>query len=340
MSTNRADEIVSAVLEGMQVDAGWMYREGSAVDWWPQRLRQRVEHGHSMQHGRSTFYKIRVTTDCLREVEESKELYEYIARYNQDAVLSAMVYHPVTRKLFLASTLHLCGDQPQFGFQIALHTVALQVAEAYVLVDGFEIKGWPKCFVAGKRRAQVDESAHPTSGRRVDYDEILGVRGPYLIHGTMPSAFELEWFEALEGLSQTPSVRTTVAENGLTAEFPFGAGPAIPAMPGVRRPSDARTSLLRLWSSVCHPRFGSGCLVALDIPDMVTDPKAANALNLWELQSAAPMSLTGGWAWTERGCVGYRSFFPSFMAQAAFADLAFYEAASRSRAIAGLLQQS
>lgn len=338
MSKSAANEVVAAVLEGMQVDPEWLHRNEGSVDWWAQRLRQRIEYGHSMRHGVNACSFIRATTDCLRDVEESNELYEYIARYNQNAVLSSMVYKPSARKLCLASTVCVAEREPQSGYLLAMHTIALQVAEAYILVDGFLAQGWPSCFKTRSGGAIVDESAHPTSGRREAYDGILRVRGPYLIHGMAETAFQLPWLEAMKALPQSPSVRTTTADNGLTAEFPYGPGPAVPAQPGLLRSRQTQTTLLRMWTSVRHPKFGSGCLVALDIPDLLKDPRVANLLNLWELEFPDAMSLVGSWGWSERGCVGYRSFLPSFMAQECFVLTTFCEASRRSRAIADLVR--
>lgn len=339
MKANLKEEIVQYALQVMSVDDAWMHREARTVDWWGQRLRQRLDFGCDPLPDRPTISAIRVTTDCLREVPESKALYAYLAAFNSKAVTSALVYDPKTARLFFSSGVLVLEDVPQGAARTLSHVAALQAAESHMLADGFEVKGFPPELMQVGRKCRSDATPHPRNGLREDYDEILRVRGVYLVHGMGESAFTPEAFNGLEGIANKTSVKSTFDALGLTAEFGYGAADRPqPATPGVIRPRSARTTLLRLWNNHRHPAFGAGCLVGFDVPDPLHEPAAANALNLWESRAAHPTGQLGAWCITERGSIGFRGFLPNLMCGAEALVSVYLETVYRSRSVRELIE--
>jgi hypothetical protein len=281
-----------------------------------------------------TVSAIRVTTDCLRKVPESSALYAYLAAFNSTAVTSALVYDPKTARLFFSSGVVVLEEVPQAAARTLSHVAALQAAESHMLADSFEMNGFPPELNQPGRTCEVDATPHPRSGLREEHDDILRVRGAYLMHGMDQSAFTEDAFNGLERIVRPTSVKSTFDALGMTAELGYGVGQRPqPAMPGVIRPPQAYTTMLRLWNNHRHPTFGAGCLVGFDVPEALRKPHAANALNLWEARKAHPAGQMGAWCMTERGSVGFRGFLPNLMCGAEALLSAYLEMVYRSRAV-------
>ena len=136
----------------------------------------------------------------------------------------------------------------------------------------------------------------------------------------MRPAFIGPFTEALRALVTRFSV-LGVDANGFTCKVPFTVSrPAVMMMDNGQPPEAA---LVKVFSDVPHPAFGSGALLTLSLPLLFADkndvPRIANMLNLVESSRAGTdTTLLGAWCQdptNDAAAITFRAFVPNVFAQ-------------------------
>ncbi len=148
-------------------------------------------------------------------------------------------------------------------------------------------------------------SAHPTSGRRSQPDEMLGIVAVVGAIGGFPSTWagpSLDWtvrqFQAGDNV-----FRAIGDERALTAEFPFAD----------------RTSLLQVRTDVGHPSIGNGLAIRSSLPIDGVDGAWAAEMNRQELCSTARTHFLGSWV-ASGDAPGFTAFYSNMVGMALDGD--------------------
>lgn len=299
--------VIEAVYKLMQIDARWSLRAEREFSWWGHRFKQRVWADSPHRSYDETVTWVWARTDVLRDVRDRPRTYSAIAELNRLSAMSALIYDPETRRVFLN-----CGmvahqqNQSWLGRYFGM-AVALQACQAESLADALaeEIGGEP------------DLSAHPKSGPRSEPDDMLNMMA---VEATRPK-HSRTWlttadFQSITDMTPNPWVLASPGDSGLTAEMPFlNDTPAVSALLEGQEGAQPGTALLMATVDEAHPSLGSGLLVRVGLPIQV-NAALANSLNL--LETTGPWKNHQLGAWCEDGW--HIAFVPGTLFEAAGHD--------------------
>ena len=265
-----AARIIDFLYERLAIDDDWAVREPDGFTWWAGPAAQRVWAVPPRDVQGVAVSTVHIETDLLRGVPASEAAFERLAGINRLASLSAYVADTPTGRVALHASVSVTEDNWPLARVLALHTTALQVADAHA-----EAAALAEVFAG-----EVDRTAHPTHGFRETPDEMTGVASVYEARGAGESPFTATELAGLVHLDPSPWQTASSAIDGLEATLAFRPG-APPAQ-------------LVLDAAFRHPGLGSGLLMRLVLP---VEPDAAVVQRLNAAERIQPDGhQLGGWA--------------------------------------------
>lgn len=291
------------IAERMQIDAEWAVETANSITWWAGRLAQRLTLEAPREVHGVQVVALHIETDLLKDVPVTPTIWDQLAGLNRLASLSAYVADTDTATIRLHASVSMTKDNVPMAQLLALHAVALQVADAHA-----EARELARAFGAA-----VDESEHPRGGRRMRTDEMLGVVDIYRQRGQDPSPFTTEALASLVHLDPRPWVMASSETSRLVADLAF---------------ADDRPSRLELDAAERHPALGAGLQLRLILP---VEPDAAVAQRLNANDARLPDAHQIG-AWCvdpDRGLL-FGAFIPSGAYAPELLRALIYHAAGRN----------
>lgn len=295
--------LVDYVYERMQIDEPWAVRAAQRFTWWGGSLAQRVWAEEPRIVDGVAVTHVHIQTDLLRRVRTTPDTLERLAGINRLATLSAYVADAKSQLVRLHASVSATEDNLPLARLLALHATALQVADAHAEAEALaEIFG-----------GAVDESEHPTSGPRIEEDEMLDVVGVYASRGDAPSPFGVDELAALVRLEPRPWLTASASAQRLDAELAFDGG---------------EPSRLVLDAAYRHPALGSGLHLTLTLPVPALGSRV-QGLNAGESNQPDAHQL-GGWSASDDNRLRFISFIPAAAYTPNLARALVYHMATRN----------
>jgi hypothetical protein len=194
-------------------------------------------------------------------------------------------------------------DNYPLSRMLAVHATALQVADAHAEAE-------PLAEIFG---GEVDESEHPSSGPRMEEDEMLDVASVYASRGDAASPFTVDELAELVRLEPRPWTSASSKERRLDAELPFDG---------------AEPSRLELDAAFKHPALGSGLRLMLTLPVPAVASRV-QGLNAAETNQPDAHQL-GGWSASEEDRLAFTTFVPAAAYMPNMARALMYHMATRN----------
>lgn len=278
------EDVLTFLTQRMQFEAEWAVQKADAFTWWPASLAQRVWTAPARDFQGVALTTLHVETDLLSNVEFDPSMWPRLASVNRFASLSAYVADTTARTLRLHASVSLTDDNHLLGRTLALHAMALQVADAHAEAEQ----------LARSFGATVAHSAHPTSGSRTTPDEMINIVDLYQDRGASDSPFESEELAQLVHLDPRPWLIAANQLHRVDADIEFA--PDLPAR-------------LELDAEARHPSLGSGLQIRLSIP-VEPDAMVAQRLNASEHLEPDAHQL-GAWCVDDERGLHFAGFVPS-----------------------------
>lgn len=278
------EEVLRFLTARMQIEAEWAVQEQTAFTWWAHRLAQRVSVAPPRDVMGVTVRTVHIETDLLGDVPLTTSTWARLASMNRFATLSAYVANQQRRTIRLHASVSLTPDNWLLARSIALHAMALQMADAFAEADQ----------LAEAFGARVDATPHPARGVREQADEMVGVIGIYQERGDGASPFGADEIAELVHLEPRPWVMAANELHRLDAELEFAAG--MPAR-------------LELDAAEQHASLGSGLQMRLVLP-IEPDDQIAQKLNANECVEPDAHQL-GAWCVDEERGLMFTGFVPA-----------------------------
>lgn len=295
--------LINFLIDRLQIENEWFEGRGRGFAWWAGALAQRVYLGAPRTVHGVTVTTLHLETDLLADVPLSSVAWQRLASINRLATLSAYVADVQTRTIRLHASVTLTDDNWLMARTLALHAMALQVADAHA-----EAAELAKAF-----GGRVDESAHPSAGPRQRPDEMLGVVEIYQQRGQDPSPFTTEALAQLVHVEPRPWLMAANEPDRLIADLDFATD---------------QPARLEMDASAVHPALGSGLQLRLLIP---VEPDAAIAQRLNANEVALPDAhQLGAWCIDPERGLGFVSFVPSAAFMPELLRSLVYHAAGRN----------
>jgi hypothetical protein len=298
-----ASRLVDFVVDRMSIDQDWMVASDAGVTWWAGRLAQRLTIAAIRDEDGTPVVAAHVETDLLTGVETGAPTWQRLAAINRYATLSAYVADVPAKAVRLHASVSLTRDNWPMARMLALHAMALQVADAHAEAD----------LLADAFGAAVAASAHPERGFRHAPDEMLGVVQLYEQRGREASAFTIEELSALVQLDPRPWLTASSLPTGLVADLDF---------------ADGRPSRMELEASASHPSLGTGLQLRRLLP-VEPDVALAQRLNAREVVQPDAHQL-GAWCVDDTRGLLFGAFMPSAIHTPHLARALVYHAAARN----------
>ncbi len=247
------EEVLRFLTARMQIESEWAVQERTSFTWWAHRLAQRVWVAEPREFQGVELRTLHIETDLLADVPMTAATWARLASVNRFASLSAYVADQSRQTISLHSSVSLTAENHLLARSIALHAMALQMADSYA----------ESSEMAAAFGARINETPHPLSGLRERADEMVGVLEIYQQRGEGESPFNADEIAGLVHLEPRP---WTMAQNDvlrLSAELEFATD--LPAH-------------LELDASERHPALGAGLQLRLMLP-VEADEALAQKLN-------------------------------------------------------------
>jgi hypothetical protein len=282
------EEVLKFLTARMQIEAEWAVQEKTSFTWWAHALAQRVWVAEPRELQGVTMRTLHIETDLLADVPMTMSTWARLANVNQFATLSAYVADTSCGRVRLHSSVSLTEENWLLARSIALHAMALQMADAYAEASelGAALGG------------RVDGTPHPQRGLRETPDEMVGILEIYQQRGDGESPFTADEIAELVHLEPRPWTMASNELMKLDADLEFATD-----LP----------SRLELDASERHPSLGGGLQLRLLLP-VEPDEAIAQKLNANECLEPDAHQL-GAWCVDpERGLM-----FIGFVPAAAYA---------------------
>lgn len=279
------EDVLRFLTARMQIEAEWAVQEKTSFTWWASSLRQRVWVAEPREFQGVQLTTLHVETDLISDVPMDDSTWARLASVNRFASLSAYVADPVAGTISLHSSVSLTADNYRLAQTIALHAMALQMADAFA-----EAAELAKAF-----GGQVNSSPHPLRGLRTTPDEMVGILEIYQQRGEAESPFTPEELAKLVHVEPRPWVLAANDTHRIDADLEFAAGDV-----------HAR---LELDAEAKHPSLGSGLLMRLKLP-VEPDPMVAQRLNANERLEPDAHQL-GAWCVDDEHGLMFTGFIPA-----------------------------
>ena len=288
------------VYQEMHIDAEWSVVEERRFRWWLKGHAQEITvSGPIESHGLQVF-TLTASTPVVSGVALDEHTVKMMAGVNaQVTTLSAFTLEQdgIVR---LVSRMTTHADLASWLPRHFALVAAMQAADAELIAGG----------LAGMLAGQPAESAHPESGVRPEYDDLINIIDGLIVpHGEQPSLWKGASIAEAHDILQQISLKSEADEDGVSAEFSYAGQP----------------SVLLMDSTLRHPRVGAGLHVVLSLPSLPFEdgPYATAAvLNLLECTAPPTTDLQGGWCVVPDGTdntVAFNAFFPNAFRQPGFA---------------------
>ena len=278
------EDVLRFLTARMQIEAEWAVQEKTSFTWWASSLAQRVWMAPPREIQGVPLTTLHVETDLIADVAMDASTWARLAGVNRFASLSAHVADPVAGTISLHSSVSLTADNYPLAQSIALHAMALQMADAYAeateLADAFG--------------GQVAATPHPKQGMRLTPDEMVGILEIYQQRGAGDSPFEPEELAQLVHVDPRPWIQASNDVHSVDAELEFATD------------TPAR---LELDAEMRHPSLGSGLLMRLKLP-VEPDAMVAQRLNANERLEPDAHQL-GAWCVDDEHGLMFTGFIPA-----------------------------
>ena len=278
------EEVLRFLTARMQIEAEWAVQEKTSFTWWAHTLAQRVWVAPPREFQGVELTTLHIETDLLADVPMDATTWTRLANVNQFATLSAYVADTSKRTVRLHSSVSMTAENFLLARSIALHAMALQMADAYAEAPE----------LAAAFGGRVDATPHPHRGMRERADEMVGILEIYQQRGDGDSPFNIDEISGLVHLEPRPWVMAANQEQRLDADLDFA--------------TDAHARL-ELDASERHSSLGSGLQMRLLLP-VEPDDAIAQKLNANECLEPDAHQL-GAWCVdSERGLM-FTGFVPA-----------------------------
>jgi hypothetical protein len=282
------EEVLRFLTARMQIEAEWAVQERTSFTWWAHTLAQTVWVAPAREFQGVPLHTLHIETDLLADVPVDAATWTKLASVNQFATLSAYVADPARAAVRLHSSVSLTEDNWPLARSIALHAMALQMADAYGEAPE----------LAPAFGGRVAATPHPLRGFRERPDEMVGILDIYQQRGEGDSPFSSDEIAELVHLEPRPWTMASNELDRLVADLEF---------------ADDLPAHLELDASERHPALGSGLQMRLFVP-VEPDDAIAQKLNANERLEPDAHQL-GAWCVDpERGLM-----FTGFVPAAAYA---------------------
>ena len=278
------EDVLTFLTQRMQIDAEWADQHETSFTWWPSSLAQRVWISPPREFQGIELRTAHIETDLLSDVPLTESTWARLAAVNRFASLSAYVADKTSATISLHASVSLTEDNTPLARTIALHAMALQVADAHA-----EVEELAEAFGA---RATV--SQHPRRGPRPAPDEMVSIAEIYQQRGEGESPFTSEELAQLVHLDPRPWVMAANELRRVDADLEFATG-----LP----------SRLEIDAAERHPALGSGLHMRLMLP-VEPDILVAQKLNANEAVQPDAHQL-GAWCVDEERGLMFTGFVPA-----------------------------
>ena len=278
------EDVLRFLTARMQIEAEWAVQEKTSFTWWASSLRQRVWVMEPREFQGVPLTTLHVETDLISDVSMDESTWPRLAGVNRFASLSAYVADPAAGTISLHSSVSLTADNYRLAQTIALHAMALQMADAFA--EAAEL--------ATAFGGQIASSPHPKQGMRTTPDEMVGILETYQQRGEADSPFTPEELAQLVQVEPRPWLMAANDVHRIDADLEFAGD------------LHAR---LELDTETRHPSLGSGLLMRLKLP-VDPDPMVAQRLNATECLEPDAHQL-GAWCVDDEHGLMFTGFIPA-----------------------------
>jgi hypothetical protein len=274
--------------------------------WWIGDFRQRIwaELGVGDDED-SMMYKICTATDFVHEVDaNSTDLIDKVAAEGRPASTSALIFDPRERTLRHWTTVTVHEGIGNWVLPLVIGSAYAQLAAVNSVRDDVEQMFGGKCHHNNRPMRGPDSCTH---------DRVNGWHTECAEEGRNDSAWvgTGEFAEAV-ALLRSADVVATLANEALTAEFPFAAGSST----GVAtRNGPAGSVRFAMDTNAPHSVYGNGLSTRLDLPLSLPNELAERlcaTLNLLETREFTRSCLLGSWC-VDNGGIAFMSFVPNIL---------------------------
>lgn len=293
----RTDDVGLRIVDGighsLSLDDEWATRTDRGFTWWGKDLAQHVWAEPAVDDDGLEVFRLHARTDLFRDFKSTPDdltkLNALLAAY---ATTSGLLINEESGQVQFAASMYAHAESEDWVRRTFQLVVAMQAADAQIKADNLAT---PMGFA-------VAASAHPTSGPRPDYDDMLSMLEQVAGVGQQPSMWKGDDMEATTMAVQRASstVLATGDASGISAEFPF----------------QSRTSLLTVTTDAPNPQLGNGVLLLLHLPMTIAESdegvRFAAELTRRELASMTRAHYLGSWCWRDDG-MHFVSFLPNMM---------------------------
>ena len=278
------EEVLKFLTARMQIEAEWAVQERTSFTWWAHTLAQRVWVAPPREFQGVALHTLHIETDLLADVPMGEGTWTRLANVNQFATLSAYVANVAHGTIQLHASVSLTADNWLLARSIALHAMALQMADAYAeapeLADAFG--------------GRVAATPHPQQGLRDKPDEMVGILEIYSQRGEGVSPFHADEIAELVHLEPRPWTMAATELHRLDADLEFATD--LPAR-------------LEIDASERHASLGSGLQMRLLLP-VAPDEALAQKLNANECLEPDAHQL-GAWCVDRERGLTFTGFVPA-----------------------------
>ncbi|HWI20420.1 MAG TPA: hypothetical protein VNT81_21845 [Vicinamibacterales bacterium] len=278
------EEVLRFLTARMQIEAEWAEQERTSFTWWAHTLAQRVWVAEPREFQGVELRTLHIETDLLKDVPMNSSTWARLSNVNQFATLAAYVADTGSGRVRLHSSVSLTSENWLLARSIALHAMALQMADAYAEAPE----------LAAAFGAEIDATPHPHQGMRERPDEMVSILEVYQQRGGAESPFNEDEIAQLVHLEPRPWLMAANEPLQLHADLEFA--------------TDVHARL-ELDASERHASLGSGMQMRLLLP-VEPDEAIAQKLNANECIEPDAHQL-GAWCVdAERGLM-FTGFVPA-----------------------------
>jgi hypothetical protein len=278
------EEVLRFLTARMQIEAEWAVQEKTSFTWWAHTLAQRVWVAPPREVLGVDLTTLHIETDLLSGVPMASSTWSRLASMNRYATLSAYVADQTGGTIRLHASVSLTPENYLLARSIALHAMALQMADAY----------GEAAELAAAFGGQVAATPHPRQGLRERPDEMVSILEIYQQRGEGESPFGEDEIAQLVHLEPRPWTMAANEPHRLEADLEFATG--LPAR-------------LQLDASEKHASLGSGLQLRLLLP-VEPDEMIAQKLNANECVEPDAHQL-GAWCVDEENGLMFTGFVPA-----------------------------
>ena len=316
-------QLLRRIHEALEVPGEWSLEAHRNFTWWAHHLAQHVWAEPPRTSNDIQVSRVHASTDLLRKVPDSEATVQRLSALNRFATLSALVWERESAEIMLHTAAYAHARNVSWLLPLLDAAVVLQAAEAHAQVEE----------LAAHFEAEPAESSHPSSGRRRDPDDVLGVLGNvYGRVGSDRSPFTEADFEATVQMEPRPWIQARHHGLGFSAEL------TLPGPGGQGHPEVHAT--LQASAETQHPRLGSGLTLRLALPHVQGRSAAEEAayLNLAEFREWTNSHIFGAWCKSGEDTLSFVQFLPAAAYEAGLLSRLAWNLAVRGRWAASYLK--